>query len=285
MAWWMAIGAAAGALMGGVSAWQQGEQEQEALEQRKAAAWQEYMRGRRFSDERYALQRAEAHDQAALAQRRLDEGVGMSVDQMNTSLLAQAFGVQDARIQTASGIGASRAAEGASGTRGNAAAELTRAYAAQGLERGIEVQNRRNADELRNLTARAGNAAADIARERDSWDPGGSRWQMKELQDAYNRDIAELGQSGFGRQIDQAGPTFLDYASGVLGGASSGMSLADSMYEFKENWLTSPEVRANAWENLGGAAELGINSYMTDYSNPLGINSNTFIKNYQGNKL
>jgi hypothetical protein len=257
MAWWMAIPAVIGAVAGGISVLQNSQQEERTLRKQRETAWEQYELGQGQSDAQYSIQRSEARFQADLARQRLREGVDMSVDQMNTSLLAQAFGIQDARIQSASNIGASRAAEGASGTRGNAANELVRAYAAGGLERTIDIQNRQNDQALRDLTTRAANSLADIAHERDSWDPGGYRYHAKEAQDIYNRDIADLGQSNFNWQIDQASPTFLDYATGVFGGASSGMSMANSMYEFDKTHNVSGSLK-DAWNDFfkkkGGAA-------------------------------
>ena len=255
--WWMAIPALLGAAAGGIAAWQQSDQEQKALGKQKETAWKQYKLGKEHSDAQYAIQRGEAQSQAALAQQRLDQGVDMSIGQMNTSLLAQAFGIQDAQIQTASNIGASLAAEGASGARGSAAGELIRAYETQGLERNIDIQNRQNEQALLGLTVQANNSMADIVHERNSWDPGGYRYQSKEAQDAYNRDIAKLGESNFDWQIKQAEPSILDYATGMLQGASSGMSMASSMYQFDNTYDVSGSIK-DAWNNFfkkkGGAA-------------------------------
>jgi hypothetical protein len=287
MAWWMAIPAAIGAIAGGVSVKQNSEREQQALRKQQDTAWQQYLLGKELGDAQYTIQRGEAQFQADRAHHRLDQSVDMSIEQMNTSLLAQAFGIQDAHIQSASSIGASRAAEGAGGTRGGGAGELIRAYAAQSLERNIDIQNQRNDQALRGLTTEADNAMADIVHERNSWDPGGHRFQQKEAQDAYALGMARLEQGNYDWQLDQSKPAFLDYATGVLGGASSGMSLANSMYEFDKAHNVSGSLK-DAWNtvlNGGRDKSLGITSYMTDYSNQLGINSNTFIKNYWGNKL
>jgi hypothetical protein len=237
--WWMAIPAILGAAAGGISVWQQSEREKAALEQQKRMAWKQYQLGKEHSDAQYSIQRGEAQLLADRARWRLDQNVGLSTDQMNTGLLAQAFGIQDARIQSASNTGASLAAEGAGGTRGNAANELVRAYEAQGLERNIDIQNQQNEQSLRGFIAGANNSLTDIVHERNSWDPGGYRYQLKEAQDSYNRGIAKLGQDNFDWQIDQATPTFLDYTTGIFGGGSSGMSMANSIYDFKNAWQNS----------------------------------------------
>jgi hypothetical protein len=255
--WWMAIPALVGAFAGLAATAQQAEQERAALAKQKETAWDQYELGKGHSDAQYAIQRGEAQFQAARAQQRLDQGVDMSIEQMNTSLLAQAIGIQDAQIMAASNAGASLAAEGAGGTRGNAANELARAYEARGLERNINLQNRQNEQALAGLVARANNSMADIIRERDSWDPGGYRYKSKEAQDAYNRDIAELGQTNFDWQIRQAEPTGLDNVTAFLQGGSSGMNMANSMYQFDNAYDVSGGVK-NAWNDFfkkkGGAA-------------------------------
>jgi hypothetical protein len=59
----------------------------------------------------------------------------------------------------------------------------------------------------------------DINREKLSWDAGGYRYQQKETQDAYNKQMAELGQSDFDWRISDAAPTGLDYLNNILGSA------------------------------------------------------------------
>jgi hypothetical protein len=235
--WWMAIPALLGAAAGGVAAWQNSEREKDAITQQKQTAWKQYELGQQHSDEQYAIQRGEALYQLGAQERALTETLGLSLDEYNTGLLAQAFGIQDARIQTSQTVGAATAAEGAGGTRGNAANELVRAYAAQGLERSITVQDRQNQNALDRLFSGVNQSTAAIAHERDSWKSGGYRFAQKESQDAYNLATAKLGQSNFNWQLEQAEPTFLDYATGILGGASSGMGMANSIYDFRNAWL------------------------------------------------
>jgi hypothetical protein len=238
--WWMAIPAVLGAVAGGVSAWQNSEQEKSAIAKQKQTAWAQYNIGKTQSDEQYAIQREEAFYQLGAQERSLNENLGRSLDEYNTGLLAQAFGIQDARIQTAAATGASITAEGAGGTRGNAANELVRAYTAQGLERGIAVQERQNQNALDRLITGANQTYDAITHERASWDQGGYRFMQKESQDAANLAGAKLGQSNFNWQLDQATPGFLDYLTGILGGGAAGMNMSNSIYDFK-----------NAWNDLG----------------------------------
>ena len=202
MAWWipMAIGAGVGAL----STIFGSNKEQEALKQQKEMAWQQYLLGKEYSDRQYALNRGEAQAQAAIQQGRLTESVNQSTDQFNLGLLSQAYGIQNAQIQTASSIGASLAAEGMSGTRGNAATALMRDYEQTNLDRNVALQERGNELSLAGMLSQANNAAADIRRERESWNEGGYRYAQKAAQDAYNLSMAELGQTAYDWQIEQA---------------------------------------------------------------------------------
>jgi hypothetical protein len=225
-------GAAIGGGFGLASVFQSGSQQSSALRKQKENAWQQYLLGKSYSDSQYSIQQGEAAYQFADQQRRLNQEMGQAMDQYNTSLLAQAYSSQDAQIQTASGIGASLAAEGMSGTRGNDANALVRAYARQGLERGLEVQERQNQGVLNGMVSGANNALRSMAHERDSWNAGGYRYEMKEAQDKYNLGMAQLGQTGFDWQISQANPTGLDVITGLFSGASSGLSLGASIYSF-----------------------------------------------------
>jgi hypothetical protein len=218
-----------GAWAGAASVDQRAREEKAALEQQKKSAWKQYQYGQQYSDEMFALQKGEALGQLAVQRRNLGTQMGMSVDSYNTSLLAQAFGIQDARIQAGSAIGGSLAAEGMGGTRGNAANEMARSYASQGLERNVDVQDRQNRDYLNQMVSGANMAAGAIGREEASWMPGGYRARAKDAQDSYNRNLAQLGQDNFDWQIDQASPTDLDYFTGIMGGMSSGFSLGSSV--------------------------------------------------------
>jgi len=237
--WWMLalglVGAGLGGWAGGVSVKQREEEEKAALEQQKKVAWQQYLYGKQSSDEQFSIQKGEALGQLAVQKKNLDTQLGMSVDDYNTAMLAQAFGIQDARIQTGSAIGGSLAAEGMSGTRGNAANETVRAYASQSLDRNIEIQDRQSKGQLDKMITGANMTVNAIEHEKASWMPGGHRVRAKESQDAYNLNIANLGQSNFDWHIDQATPTFMDYFTGIMGGASSGAKFGGRVSKFIDN--------------------------------------------------
>jgi hypothetical protein len=226
------IGAGLGAIFGGISTKRQGDKAQAELEAQKENAWSQYLLGKEYGDAQYRINRNEAQTGLAIQQNRLGQQVDQSIGQFNTGLLAQAYGIQGAQIQTASNIGASAAAEGMSGTRGNGANGLIRAYEQAGLDRNTDLQYRQNGQALSGLIGQANNAAADIRREGASWEPGGYRFAAKEAQDDYNRKMAELGQTNFDRAIGAAAPGWEDYAVNIFGGASSGLNLASSINSF-----------------------------------------------------
>ncbi|MDR0732253.1 MAG: hypothetical protein LBF63_11330 [Treponema sp.] len=268
-------------LLGGVTGWLSADTErrkkQEQLQRQKEQAWAKYELGKAYSDQQYGINRTEAHTGLAIQQRRLDEDVDSSIGQFNTGLLAQAYGIQNARIETASSIGASRAAEGMSGTRGNAANELMRAYEQTSLDRNIDLQYQQNDEALSGMITQANRGMQDISRERASWDPGGYRYQSKAAQDDYNLKMAQLGQSDFDWAINNAAG-WEDYALSALSGASSGLSTANSLVnalnlsgwgsggtETTSNWSTSN------WSDTGLTASqtLGVETYYSDYLDSL----------------
>jgi hypothetical protein len=224
-----AAAAAAGGIAGAVGTWQQGKRAEEQLSNQGYLAWQQYLYGKDLGDQQYSLQRLEARTQLDKQEERLGEDLDRSLGQFNTGLLGQAYGIQNARIQTATSTGASLAAEGAGGTRGNGANALMRAYDQQALDRNIDLQNRENSQALTGMAARAANAYRDIEDERASWDAGGYRDEQKTAQDYYNRKMAELGAEDIEWRKEAARPGFLDYAAGILGGGNSGWNAGSSI--------------------------------------------------------
>jgi len=220
---WALIGGTTGLLSGILSKVQQG---QEIRHQQKLHTDQ-YNLSKKHSDKMFSLQKNEALDNLSVERRNLNKNVGLSFDNFNTALLAQAYGIQDARIQTAASKGSFAAAEAVSGTKGNAANNLVTAYAQQGLDRNIEVQDRQNSDQLNNMVSSANMAAGAISRERASWFPGGSKVLAKKAQDDYNRKVYNLGQNEFDYQVKQLNPFinpygFLDLISTTASGFASG---------------------------------------------------------------
>jgi hypothetical protein len=237
--------------------------EKEALRRQKKTALEQYRLGKEYSDRQYGINRLEARAQADIQQGRLDESVNQGADQFNLGLLSQAYGIQDAQIQTAMNTGASLAAEGMSGTRGNGAGALMRAYEEAGLDRNIDLQRQSNDLSLAGMLGQANDAMADIRRERESWDLGGYRYSQKQAQDDYNLAMAQLGQSNFDWQIDQADWGWLDLITGGLSGASSGLSLWNS-------WNTAQQY-ADEKKDAAGAADPGIASGLSTRSGNLNL--------------
>ena len=238
--WWMALIGLLGAGLGGWAGYdsvrQREEEEKAALKQQKKTAWQQYLYGKEAGDEQFSIQKGEALGQLGVQKKNLDTQLSMGMDDYNTAMLAQAFGIQDARIQTSSAIGGSLASEAMSGTRGNAANETVRAYASQSLDRNIEIQDRQSKGQLDKMITGANMTVDAIEHERASWMPGGHRTRMKESQDTYNRNIAQLGQKNFDWHIEQATATDRDYFTGIMGGANSGANFGKGVGKFIDNW-------------------------------------------------
>ena len=226
MLWMMAVGAAVGAGVGIASTRRRRREEEERIKREKENAKKQYQYGKEYSDRMYDLKKNEALGQLDVQRKGLDTQLGLAIDDYNDNLLAQAFGIQDARIQTSSFIGESLAAEGASGTRGNESTEMIRSYAAQGLDRNIELQDRQNSNYLYKVITGANQTADAISREKAAWMPGGYRDQEKNAQDAYNYQIYQLGQDNYNWQMQQhESYKFLDYFTGAMSGANSGFNM------------------------------------------------------------
>jgi len=242
------IMAAAGAATGAISIWQQGERTKKELKHQKESAWQQYLYGKEYSDTRFGIQKNEALSQLNVQKQNLRSEMELSMDDYNTGLLAQAFGMHNAQIENASNIGMSLAAEGAGGTRGNEANETIRSYAAESLQRNIDVQNRQSGNRLDQMMTGAAIASAAIKREESSWQPGGYRMLEKDAQDAYNKNIAMAGQSEFDWGIEQSKPTFLDYATAFMGGGMQGYQAGKTFRDYGENWGN----KNMDWNNIFG---------------------------------
>jgi hypothetical protein len=91
------------------------------------------------------------------------------------------------------------------------------------------------------MAQQAGNALQDINRERASWLSGGYRYESKEAQDVYNRDMAKLRQTNFNYQIANAKATEFDKFMGIFSGASSGLSFASSINSFRNVGGANPK--------------------------------------------
>jgi hypothetical protein len=247
-----AIGAAAGAGLGAWSTARESQKAQDQLQHQKETAWEQYLLGQEYSDAQFALQRQETFGLLGLQRRRLNEGVDQSVAQMNAGLLGQAYAAQDAQIQTASAIGASAAAEGASGARESSGGGLMRAYQRQSLNRGLALQEQQNALGLAGLASQASNAWQDLDREQASWSAGGFRYESKLAQDAYNKDLAKLGQSDFDWRIEDARAGWEDYLLSAFGGAFSGMNMGAGVYDYSQS--------ANGFSGVGGRSYLSSSS-------------------------
>jgi hypothetical protein len=235
--WWLIAGAAIGAIAGAINTDRERKRQLDEIDRNKRNAKAAYDYGKTLSDTQYGIQKNEALWQLGMQDRGLREGMGQFTDEYNTHLLARAYGEQDARIQTASGIGASLAQEGMSGTRGNEANQLMRDYAANSLERQIGVQRQQDANALAGTVAGANRSIAAMNHERASWDPGGYRFESKTANDDYNRKMMEMGQANYQWQTDDIWKNkALDDFTGILGGASSGMNMGNSVYNYGYNW-------------------------------------------------
>jgi hypothetical protein len=285
--WGALIGAAAGQIAGLIGTGQQvSEQEKqfrlqrEQLKRQKEGAWQEYLLGRNNADEQFGtnqlyadtqwqLGRGEALSQLTLQESRLGQALDQGVAQYNTGLLGQAYGIQDAQIQTAGSTGMSVAAEAASGTRGNEAPGLARSYEETSLQRQVALQKRENQNSLSSILLGAQDSRQDIERERDSWSATGYRGQQKAAEDRYNLsqyqtqsrynlDLANKGQADYDQAIKDAAAEYnlnkIDFWDGFatfISGGNTGFIAGNSIDQAAQYRNQPAAVQEQSFTGVG----------------------------------
>jgi len=238
----MAIGAGIGAIVGGFSTGIEKYKQKKELERQQQAAEAAYREQKALADRQYELQKGEALYQLDEQYRALNEGMGQFTDDYNARMLARAYGEQDARIQTASGIGESYVGEGMGGTRGNDANRLMRAYAADSTEKQIALQRKQDENILASTMQNADRSVAAMEHEKASWQAGGYRDEAKAAGDYYNKKMFDMQQAEYQNRLDQYdwGKNFwgnlFDYGVNVIGGASTGMDMGMGIYDYKSKW-------------------------------------------------
>jgi len=275
---WTIAGIGAG--VGVASKYYEGKKQRDALKDQRWLNERAFRLGQAHSDKMFNLSKNEALGNLDIQRRNLNKQMGMAVEDFNTGLMAQAFGIQDARIDNSSGVGAHQVMEGASGTRGNATGEMVRNYATQGLERNIQIQERQNTNQLNQLVTGANIAAEGIQRERDSWDKGGFRYEEKQLNDAYNKDIHKLSTEDINRKISQANPGWLDFTVAGISGASSLIGFAKSASEYYKHVDDWKERVEKARAATARAQEVGndiSDQVQTNFRNAVNNSENRFI--------
>jgi hypothetical protein len=222
----MIVGGLAGGLIGGASTYFQHEDQQNQIRKKQGLAEQAYGYQGVYQDQSFSLQKERALEDLDIQQNRLAQALGADVAGFNLGLAGQAQTNQAARISLASNAGATQAWQGASGTRSNDALQRNINYEETALSRQMNLQQRSNSLALTNMTRQYSNQFNDIGREIDSWNPGGYRYQAKELSDIYAKQMHNLNMEEYNQAIADAAATPLDYLAGILGGAREGTSFA-----------------------------------------------------------
>jgi hypothetical protein len=227
-------GSLLGAGMGTLSTFVQNRNDQDKLDHDRKMAWKQYELGKASSDSQFAIQQSAALAQLGAQEARVNQEFDQAMGQFNTNLLSQAFGIQDAQVQTAMGVGEACAAAGASGTRGNAAAGLNSAYAQNRLQQGINLQERQNHESLDALGTQVSNALNDIKQERFDWGDTGYHAGLKHIEDQYNRSMAKLGQASYEWQSNVLNDPWnqgINFAGNILSGMQTGFNTGKSIFD------------------------------------------------------
>jgi hypothetical protein len=274
---WPLIAAIAGAAIGGASKLISGKQQEKALKEQKANAWQSYLINKDFADTQFGIQQGEALSSLGIQGGRLREDVRTGTENFNTGLLGQAYGIQDAQMGLASQLGAYDVNQGASDTRGNEANGLVKAYAQTSFDRNLELQRQQTDQQHEGMITGANRAGQDLNREKESWGEGGYRTRLYEAESDRNRELALLGQSEYDSAISAAKPGILDYLTGGLLGASQGMSLYSGISDASKYQGSPQQSYASPTASQAPSFSLGGGSYGGYASTQLGmLNVNSF---------
>ncbi|MCL2832097.1 MAG: hypothetical protein FWD78_02910 [Treponema sp.] len=239
--WWLL-----GAGIGVASTFLQSEKDKERIRQQQDMARQSYEYEREYNSNMFSLQRKQSLDNLALQDSRLAQALGMDVTGMNLNLENQAMQKQAAQVSLADSKGMALAEQGASGVKGSDTLQKRIDFADSQLARQFDLQNRGTTLALQNMTTQYSNQSNDIARERQSWGPGGYRSEAKALSDTYAQNMHGLQMKGYEQAIKNAQPGVFDYITGAMNGASSGLSLENTALDFFKNY----KINRDSWNTI-----------------------------------
>jgi len=231
----MAIGAAVGATVGGISKAGERRRQRTDLQRQKELAAKSYAYKQQYADASFNLQRGAALENLGIARNRLASAFGADIEGFNLGLEGQALQTQSAHVSLAEGIGAALAAQGANGTRGSDSLSRQIGFHETQFARQEDLQERKNSLMYANMSRQYTNQFDNIGREVDSWNPGGYRYEAKGLSDTYASQVYGLQQQGFQYQEDDLNnPTYAayDYLSAILGGIGQGSQIGSGFYNY-----------------------------------------------------
>ena len=242
--WWLAL-AGVGAGIGMISYLRDNDKKQKEIDRQRSAASLSYNYQKEYSDSTFALQRDEALKTLGIQRDRLAEAFDTDLEGFNLGLEGQALQNHTGNVSLADSAGMALAAQGASGTRGSDTLQKQIDFRETQFARQTDLQNRDNSLAIQSMTRQHANQLGDIGREEDSWKFGGYRYNAKTLSDEYAKNMFDLQMDEYDHAYKESGFDFLDFMTAGFSGASSGMSLGNSIDKYYDN------RNKNAWNNVG----------------------------------
>jgi hypothetical protein len=175
-----------------------------------------------YNNKKWEIEKAEATAQLGIQNARLGLNLADDVGQFNLGLQGQALQTGAAQVSLEQSIGAAQAQQGMSGTRGNAGLDTNIAYQRDQFDAQVGLQNQGNSLAMQDMSRQYSYQFNDIGREMDSWQTGGYRSEMHNLDDWYTAQ-------GFDIAMDNATPTAFDWISAGFGGAASGANFGKTL--------------------------------------------------------
>jgi hypothetical protein len=228
----MAIGAGLGAVSSIISTSQRAKEEQENIRWKQQQAQQQYQYQQQYSNQQWDINKQESLTQLGIQKNRLAQSFNADLQGFNLGVQSQAYATTAARIEQAQGAGEALAAQGMSGVSGSNTLSRQLQYGNNALERQIGLQDSQNMLTMQNMTRQYSYNFEDIGREMESWEEGGYRNELREAEQEYQENMFGLEMKGYEYAYQNAEPTFMDYAAGILGGASSGASFGSQIQGF-----------------------------------------------------
>ena len=225
----MIAGAILGAAAGGLSTYNRGKRERALIAQQQRMTQQAHQYQQAYNDSMFNLQRNESLMGLGVQQNRLAQAFQTDLSGFNLGLEGQALQSQQARISLGDSTGQALAQQGSSGVKGSDTLQRQIDYSENLFNKQLGLQDQGTSLSMQGMTQQYTNQWQDIGREIDSWNPGGYRYEAKNLSDIYSQSMYGLQMQGYSWDMLNARPTGLDYFTSMFGGASQGANFGGSL--------------------------------------------------------
>jgi hypothetical protein len=226
-------GALIGGALGGISTYNQSQQQRRQLRQQQAMAREAYGYRLDHSARMHNLERSTSMENLGVARNRLADALKADVEGFNLGLEGQTLQSQAAQVSLGNSKGMALAQQGESGVKGSNALQRQIDFSENQFERQLDIQGRGNSLAMQGMTRQYSNTFNDIGREMEAWGKGGYRYEAKGLSDLYAEQMHGLEMKGYEQAIKDAKWTWGDMFTGIFGGAASGVNFGHSAWNLQ----------------------------------------------------